>query len=64
MRDRRPAADADGMNRNNSRAAHRWRTALKLTGLVLFVLTGVGGLAVIGFFVVVLVGLSQWGSNK
>jgi hypothetical protein len=40
--------------------SRRWGTV----GIVLAVLLGIAGLAVLAFAVVFIVGLNQWGSNK
>jgi hypothetical protein len=40
--------------------SRQWRAV----GIVLAVLLGIAGLAVLAFVVVFIVGLNQWGSNK
>ena len=42
----------------------RTRTGLEALGIALAVVAAVGGLAVVGLFVFMLVGLAQFGSNK
>lgn len=44
--------------------ARRWLRVFKVIGLVLFILTGVGGLLIIGAYVIVIIGLNQWAKNK
>jgi hypothetical protein len=54
---------AGGMN-GNPEMARRWHRVFKVIGLVLFILTGVGGLVIIGAYVIVIISLNKWAKNK
>jgi hypothetical protein len=58
------AAHAGGMNGRNSRRAPRLRKALAVSGIACAVLVGVWGLAMVSFFVIAIVVMSHYGSNK
>jgi hypothetical protein len=57
------SAHAGGMN-GNPEMARRWNRVFKVIGLVLFILTGVGGLLIVGAYIAVIISLGRWAKNK
>jgi hypothetical protein len=56
--------DINGRNRKPPRRPAPQHSVWTIIGIVLAVVLGIGGLAVVGFAVVLFVGLSHYGSNK
>lgn len=61
-----PAWPADRSYEEDRRsiAAQRWAAFLGVCTLIVVTLLVIGGLMVVGIFVMFAVGLSHWGSNK
>jgi hypothetical protein len=58
--------DTNGMNhmRRDGRGPYRERSIWTVIGITLAVLMTIGGLAVIGTMVLLVIGMSHYGSNK
>ena len=56
--------DTSGMNHMTPTEPRPGRSVWAIIGTTLAVLLTIGGLALVGFAVVIYVGLSYWGSNK
>ena len=56
--------DTSGMNHMTPAGPRPGRSVWAIIGITLAVLLTIGGLALVGFAVVIYVGLSHWGSNK
>jgi hypothetical protein len=56
--------DSNGRNRKPPRGPAPQRSVWTIIGIVLAVVLGIGGLAVVGFAVLLYVGMSHYASNK